>query len=266
MVPGTNVVYTITVTNTGPSDAANVVVADADAHRADLRVEHRRLRVRLPVRARDGDDGNATDHHGDLLGAGDLHDARSDREHGGGHRPRRTDPVAANNTATVHDTGRSPGRPGDHEDRTGVGGGGHERGLHDHGHQRRAVDCGERGRHGRDAGRADLCVQRRRLPDGLPVRARNGAGRRGAAHDHGDLRGAAGLHGGGSDREHRHGVDGDGRPGRGQQHGDGRDAAQSQRRRRGDQDGAGRPCWLATRSPSASPWSTTARARRPASR
>src|SRR6185436_15811596 len=29
VVPGTNVVYTITVTNTGPSDAASVVVTDA---------------------------------------------------------------------------------------------------------------------------------------------------------------------------------------------------------------------------------------------
>ena len=53
VVPGTNVVYTITVTNIGPSDAASVVVTDANARRADLCVQRRRLRDGLPVRARD---------------------------------------------------------------------------------------------------------------------------------------------------------------------------------------------------------------------
>ena len=91
-------------------------------------------------------------------------------------------------------------------------------------------------------------------------------GRSAAAHDHGDLRGAGELHDARSDCEHRDGLDLDDRPRAGQRHGDGPDAAQSQRRRRGDQDGAGRPSWSATRSPSPSRRSTTARAPPPASR
>ena len=59
-----------------------------------------------------------------------------------------------------------------------------------------------------------------------------------AARDHVDLRGAAVLHDAGSDCEQRDSLDRDDGPRAGQRHGDGADTAQSQRRRRGDEDGA----------------------------
>ena len=51
-VAGTNVVYTNVITNAGPSDAVAVTVADPTPTGADVRVERRRVRDRLPVRAR----------------------------------------------------------------------------------------------------------------------------------------------------------------------------------------------------------------------
>ena len=147
VVPGTNVVYTITVTNAGPSDAASVVRRRPDARRADLCVEHRRLHHGLPVRAGDGAGWRAAARdHGDLLGAGDLHDARSNREHGHG-RDRDDRPGPGEQLGDGPDGGHSPGRPGDHEDRPGVGRAGHERGLHDHRHEYWPVGRSKRGRH-----------------------------------------------------------------------------------------------------------------------
>ena len=64
--------------------------------------------------------------HGD--GAGGHHRSAADQQqrhgHGGGHRV---------------------GRPPDHEDRPGIGRAGHERGLHDHGDEHRALGRVERG-------------------------------------------------------------------------------------------------------------------------
>ena len=161
-----------------------------DAGRADLRVEHRRLLDSLPVRAGDGGGGRHARDHDDVRGVGELHDARSDREHRLG-RDGDDGPGPGEQLGDGPDGSRSPGRPGDHEDRSGVGRAGHERGLHDHGDECRAVERGERSGHGRDADGAGVCVEYRRLPDAVPVRARDGARGRAAARDHRDVRGAA---------------------------------------------------------------------------
>ena len=156
VVPGTTVVYTITVTNTGPSDAASVEVTDATPTGLTFVSNTGDCLTAFPCALGTVAGGRAaTRDHGDLLGAGELHDARSHCEHRDGV-DRDGGPGGGQQHGGVPDGRRSPSRPGDHEDRSGIGRPGHERGLHDHGHQRWAIGRGERGRHRRDAGRADL--------------------------------------------------------------------------------------------------------------
>ena len=82
VVPGTTVVYTITVTNAGPSDAASVEVTDATPTGLTLVSNTGACTTAFPCALGHGPGGRAAARdHGDLLRAGDLHDARSDREH-----------------------------------------------------------------------------------------------------------------------------------------------------------------------------------------
>ncbi len=83
-VAGTNVVYTITVTNAGPSDATGVTLADPTPARPDVRLERRRLHDGLPVQSRHAARRRDPHDHGDLRGPVRLHDAESDRQHGDG--------------------------------------------------------------------------------------------------------------------------------------------------------------------------------------
>ncbi len=80
-VPGTNVVYTITVTNSGPSDAAGVVVGDATPTGLTFVSNTGRLHHGLPVRARRRARWRHPHDHGDVRSPVRLHDAQSDRQH-----------------------------------------------------------------------------------------------------------------------------------------------------------------------------------------
>ena len=176
VVPGTNVVYTITVTNAGPSDAANVVVADATPAGLTFVSNAGDCVTAFPCALGTVPAGAPPRAITATFAVPASYTTPDPIVNTATVSTATADPVPANNTATVHDGGHAPGRPGDHEDRAGVGRARHERGLHDHGHECRAIGRGERGGHRRDAGRADLCVEHRRLRDGLPVRTRDGAG------------------------------------------------------------------------------------------
>ena len=122
VVPGTNVVYTITVTNAGPSDAAIVVVTDATpagltfvSNTGDCVTAFPCALGTVPagasrtIAATFAVPATYTTPN-PILNTATVSTATPDA-------------VPANNTATVHDVGRSPGRPGDHEDWTAIGGG-----------------------------------------------------------------------------------------------------------------------------------------------
>ena len=80
IVAGNPLVYTITVTNTGPSDAAGVVVSDPTPAGPDVGVEHGRLHDRLPVRARRGAGRRHPHDHRDLHRPARLQRPVADRE------------------------------------------------------------------------------------------------------------------------------------------------------------------------------------------
>ena len=80
IVAGNNLVYTITVTNTGPSDAAGVVVSDATPTGLAVRVEHGRLHDGLPVRARRRARRRHPHDHRDLHRADHVSRPGTDRE------------------------------------------------------------------------------------------------------------------------------------------------------------------------------------------
>ena len=84
--PGTNITYTITATNAGPSDATGVVLNDVTPPGLTLRVRQRRLREGVPLPGRADVRGRraAAHLHADVRGAPRLHHTRSDREHGDG--------------------------------------------------------------------------------------------------------------------------------------------------------------------------------------
>ena len=83
-VAGTNVVYTITVTNAGPSDATGVTLADPTPPGLTFVVERRGLHDGLPVRSRHAAPRRHPHDHGDLCDSRRLYDAQSDRQHGDG--------------------------------------------------------------------------------------------------------------------------------------------------------------------------------------
>ena len=325
-VAGTNIVYTITVTNAGPSDATGVTLADPTPPGLTFVVERRGLHDGLPVQPRHAAPRRDPHDHGDLRDPVRLYDAQSDRQHGDGvesdatgdqherdhqhaarragdrsphhedqrrrrrgrgpaddlhhhrhqparaerrdwrdghrhvpgdadrrhvdvrrhgrrrvphvgqrqhqhagdraggrerrlhrhrhgqsrghGRPRELGPGAPASGTRQPDVGdrhrprchRHRGRPGDHQDRAGVDRRRQPARLHDHRHQHRAVGRRGRGRERSDADRADVRVERRRLHDGLPVRARRRAGRR-HPHDHRDLHCPARLQRPVADRE-----------------------------------------------------------------
>ena len=189
---GTNVVYTITVTNAGPSDAAGVTLADPTppgltfvSNAGDCTTAFPCALGTLPP-ARDPHD------HGDLRDPVRLYDAGSDRQHGDG---------------VEYDAGRGSGqqqRDGDHVTRRGGDGSPHhedQRGqrrgrgaaddLHHHRHQPARAERREWG-HGHrrlpdDADRGHVDVHghgRRRVPRVGQRRhqhVRDGAGRRDAS-------------------------------------------------------------------------------------
>ena len=104
---------------------------------------------------------------------------------------------------------------------------GNPSGLHDHRHQHRAVGRRGRCRARSDAGGIDLGVDHRRLHDRLPLHARRRAGR-GHPHDHRDLQRPARLQRRVADRERDRCVLDDVRHEHDEQHGHGRDDAESQ--------------------------------------
>ena len=79
-VAGTNVIYTITVTNAGPSDATGVMLRP-DAPRPDVRRECRRLHDDLPVQSRHGAPRCHPHDHGIVRDPVRVYDAQSDRQH-----------------------------------------------------------------------------------------------------------------------------------------------------------------------------------------
>ena len=83
-VAGTNIVYTITVTNAGPSDATRRHGGRPDAPRPDVRLERRELHDGVSVRSRHAASRRDPHDHGDLRGPVRLYDAQSDRQHGDG--------------------------------------------------------------------------------------------------------------------------------------------------------------------------------------
>ena len=83
-VAGTNVVYTITVTNAGPSDATGVTLVDPTPPGLTFVVERRGLHDGLPVRSRHAAPRRHPHDHGDLRDSRRLYDAQSDRQHGDG--------------------------------------------------------------------------------------------------------------------------------------------------------------------------------------
>ena len=86
-VAGTNIVYTITVTNAGPSDATGVTLADPTPPGLTFVVERRGLHDGLPVQSRHAAPRRDPHDHGDLRGPVRLYDAQSDRQHGDGVEP-----------------------------------------------------------------------------------------------------------------------------------------------------------------------------------
>ena len=188
VVPGTNVVYTITVTNTGPSDAASVVVTDATPAGLTFVSNTGDCLTAFPC-ALGTVPAGATRTITATFTVPASYTTPNPIVNTASVATATTDPVPANNSATVQTavalqadlaitkTGPASVVPGTNVVYTIT--------VTNAGPSARRA-CG----HGRDADGADLCVEHRRLPDGLPVRARDGAGRRAAARDHGDLRGA----------------------------------------------------------------------------
>ena len=172
-VAGTNVVYTITVTNAGPSDATGVTLTDPTPARPDVRLERRGLHDGLPVRPRHAAARRDPHDHGDLRGPVRLYDAQSDRQHRDGVE---CDAAGGQHERDHQHAARRAGdRSAHHEDQRR-----RRRGrraaddLHHHRHQparaerrewrdghRRLPDDADRGRRGRARARAAACAPRR---------------------------------------------------------------------------------------------------------
>ena len=214
VVAGLPTTYTITVTNPlGPSDAIGATVTDVfpttltgvtwtcTGH-GPRHVPRVGQRPHHHVRHRTGGCERRVHRHrhGQSRGHG------RPRQLGPGapaHGPRQPD-VGDRHRQRRHHRARRPGR---HQDGTRVHHRREHSDLHDRGDQHRPI-----GRHGRGGERCDddwpgVRLECRRLHDGLPVRARCGAGRR-HPHDHRDLLGADHVSRPGPDRQRRQrGVD-----------------------------------------------------------
>ena len=156
-VAGTNVVYTITVTNAGPSDAIVVTLADPTPPGLTFVVEHRRLHDGLPVQPRHAAPRHDPHDHGDLRDSVWLYDAQSDRQHGHGVESDAGRGHGQQQRDHQH-TGRHTGdRSAHHEDqRRQRRGRGPADDLHHHDHQpARAKRCEWRDGHRRLPGGAD---------------------------------------------------------------------------------------------------------------
>ena len=163
-VPGTAVSYTVTVTNSGPSNVTaatftDPVPASVTGVNLDLRDHDRQrlLRRRLGCRQRDRDDRQPQRGRGrDLHGGGDGGGGRQRHvgEHRFGGRPGRLiDPTPANNSATDTDTLTPQSDLRGHKDgRVGLGGARQRRRVHGHGDQQRAFERGGGGVYGHGAG------------------------------------------------------------------------------------------------------------------
>ena len=116
-VAGTNIVYTITVTNAGPSDATGVTLTDPTPPGLTFVVERRGLHDGLPVRPRHVAARRDPHDHGDLRDPVRLYDAQSDRQHRDGVEP---DAAGGQHERDHQHAGRRAGdRSPHHEDQRG---------------------------------------------------------------------------------------------------------------------------------------------------
>ena len=104
VVPGAPLVYTITVTNNGPSNASECRRQRSHADRAGIRLERRRLHDAVPLCSGDAAGRNHTNDHRDLHGADRRVGAGPNREYRGGDHDDDRTPIRRTTRATFETT------------------------------------------------------------------------------------------------------------------------------------------------------------------